>query len=128
MPCFRHLSLCGEGNTKARSADKEPTENMDSNDVKQLALALAKELAKAPANEPTISELWAQYKASRQLAPLTLRGYGYTYGAQMGPRFGHLKPSELTPVMIEEWRNQRRKEGTKTRGKKTTVGCRNQVL
>lgn len=101
---------------------------METSAIKQLALALAAEMAKAPKNEPTLDELWAQYKASRRLAEATLRGYGYSYGAQIGPNFGHLRPSEILPTAVEAWREKRRTEGTRTRSKLTTAGCRNGEL
>lgn len=98
--------------------------------VKQLALALAAELAKvqAPPPEPTLDELFLQFRASRQIRPITMRGYAYTYQSQFKERFGDKRPNEITVAAVEEWRIQRRTEPGRASGTLTTPGTRNQGI
>lgn len=102
--------------------------NLDDPRIKQLALALAAELVKAAPVESTLNELWPQFRASRQIAPSTMRGYTYTYESQFRECFGHLRPSEVTVAAVEAWRSKRRKQPGRTPGTLTTPGTRNQDL
>lgn len=101
---------------------------MDDARIKQLAFAIAAEMVKAAPVEPIFNELWPQFRASRQIAPNTMRGYSYTYESQFRERFGHLRPSELTVAAVEEWRAKRRKEPGRSAGTLTSAGTRNQDL